>query len=1253
VLTEFHKYKKENEVMATIITSDADAGRTFTLGATDSFTGTSGVDKVNIDATATNVTVSGNGGADVITMSGNVATYTVAQDGSRLVLTNATGGKSYLPLSASLETLNFADVTGTQIGIVGGQLTLGSQVVNSATPTAITGTTPSAPANTFKLTTSATDNLVGTTADESFTGVNSSSLADGTLQVTDKIDGGTGNDSASFDMYQGFTGFTTGSMKNVETVNLTNKSVSTVAFDATGVTNVTKYVLDATAAAITLSNVATLADLEVTGNTKSATFSVGYAPTSVVNTGSQVDTQNLKTTNVGSGAFTIAGVEKLALNSAGTANSLDLSNVSAATITATGSAATTITGGSNVTSFDASAVTGKVTATLTNAASGTLTSVKTGTADDVVTIDVGDLKAGATLAGGTGNDTLVLSGTGGTIQPTMSGFETVSVSGLTSGLIFSGTNVTDVTAITTGGSKGTDIGQTQQFVNMGSGNMTVTSVGGQGSALTVDTTGTVTYNLNAGSSATSAAKQTNSAAASFDNTTSLTVNAGGGYFTDTGAISAASATSVTMNVLSKIENSVEQSTSSAVLTAASASSFTVNGTGGLTGAAEVIAAKATTGTVTTAAGSQTLKITAAKLNTLNVTANGNLDITGSTLTALQNLTLSAAGTVTPAIAMADAAIVNLSGGTSGTVTLGNLGATTLTHNVSVTSTGLNKGVTVGNVDAGTATATLNVTGAAGAATAGTIDGDAGVVVTATNVGGALTVGNMTTTVGSISVDVSNAAGAVSLGTLSTNQGTDATTSGVKGGGDVTLLATNALGNVTYGNILGNNVTVNTKGVLGTVTEGTITAGTSVTYTASNLQSETVNINQSKDGSALTATLSGGAKNETFNITGLTKGTGVTVKGDLGAGTNTVTYTMGALISSAGTQTISFSGLTAASGSTTTTSSDISTLNKNLDRALTYTGSAFNDTISLVSTTAANITKAVSITDATLTDSDTLILDADATSITFTNLSLSGIENIKVGDAASTVTINASAITGQTITLSGKLADDILNLSATPGADVVDLSKIAAGATAGSIVIDMGAGADTFIAPTSTVKTTVTGGDGNDTITLTDSTAQNVDTYIFNGTVLTSANANNMDTITGFYATSGAGSASGDVMQFCSTLLGGYSFTSAGYATIGSAGASNLSALGSDIVVVSDNVTGAGTSTAIAALFSTAFSTAANQNAILIADDGTNAYVWYVSDSLDGTNTTLSSTDYVLIGTLNGVDAGQLIPTKNFSAIATA
>ncbi len=157
-------------------------------------------------------------------------------------------------------------------------------------------------------------------------------------------------------MGKSFTGFTTGSVKNVETIKIVNSSTSEINFDATGVTGATKYTIDGTKAAVTLSDLASLADVEVTGSSKAANVNVAYDVASTVVTGTQTDTQKLKVTDIGSantktdgtddakvGTVNIAKVEAIEITTAGTANTLNLAGVSdAKTVTVSGSGTTEI-----------------------------------------------------------------------------------------------------------------------------------------------------------------------------------------------------------------------------------------------------------------------------------------------------------------------------------------------------------------------------------------------------------------------------------------------------------------------------------------------------------------------------------------------------------------------------------------------------------------------------------------------------------------------------------------------------------------------------------------------------------------------------------------------------------------------------------------------------------------------------------------------------------------------------------------------
>jgi len=111
-------------------------------------------------------------------------------------------------------------------------------------------------AGTQALTTSSTDVLTGSQGDDIFTGV-FNLLSTKTLSVTDKIDGGTGNDTLKINVSSAFGGFTTGSVAGVEVVEITNDLSATTTFDATGISGATTYTLNNANGALTVSDMQT------------------------------------------------------------------------------------------------------------------------------------------------------------------------------------------------------------------------------------------------------------------------------------------------------------------------------------------------------------------------------------------------------------------------------------------------------------------------------------------------------------------------------------------------------------------------------------------------------------------------------------------------------------------------------------------------------------------------------------------------------------------------------------------------------------------------------------------------------------------------------------------------------------------------------------------------------------------------------------------------------------------------------------
>jgi hypothetical protein len=99
----------------------------------------------------------------------------------------------------------------------------------------------------------------------------------------------------------------------------------------------------------------------------------------------------------------------------------------------------------------------------------------------------------------------------------------------------------------------------------------------------------------------------------------------------------------------------------------------------------------------------------------------------------------------------------------------------------------------------------------------------------------------------------------------------------------------------------------------------------------------------------------------------------------------------------------------------------------------------------------------------------------------------------------------------------------------------------------------------------------------------------------------------------------------------------------------------MSANDGDILLVVGALTGASGSAAIASMVGgdSGFSVANTQDVVIVAADGSNTYVWYVNDNLDGTATNVTSTDIHLIGILSGTTATTGWHSSNFGATIAA
>ncbi|OCR89963.1 hypothetical protein CFT12S02225_09130, partial [Campylobacter fetus subsp. testudinum] len=296
------------------------------------------------------------------------------------------------------------------------------------------------------------------------------------------------------------------------------------------------------------------------------------------------DTQNLKVNGVGTKdkavALTADKIEVLNLNTTGEGSFLtaDVANISVK-----GNANLSLATGGKTTTLDASSFGGALDADLS--ASDKLNTVKGGNGNDKITI--GTNVANVNVDGGAGNDELVIKGsTAGTLQPTLTNIEKVTIDGNTADLTLSLKKAESVTELS--------------FANL---SKKVTESNGN-----VDT-----VNFLAGTTANDVAK-----VVTISDATLKTINFVDADKAVKGNIAADKATELTINS-GKVEAAAD-----AVVTAASATNISIN------------AAKDTAG----------LTLTAGKLTDLTVNNKGAFVLTGSAATALdsvKNLNVNAEG----------------------------------------------------------------------------------------------------------------------------------------------------------------------------------------------------------------------------------------------------------------------------------------------------------------------------------------------------------------------------------------------------------------------------------------------------------------------------------------------------------------------------------------------------------------------------------------------------------------------------------
>ena len=284
-----------------------------------------------------------------------------------------------------------------------------------------------AASTSYTLTTEPND-LTGGVGQDIFNAVADSFVATNTLKPTDKIDGGTGENTLNVTLKDNFNGMTTGFIKNIDNLNLTNTSTAKKTFNARNIDGLKKVTLDGENG-INFINPQNLVDLTIE-NLKSSTesFKLNYNTGTIAGTN---DTQNLTLDNVNLHKNAIDNV----VGVAGTG--IDIPNIENLNITTKGEKSTVfIKSGDNTNHYKTISVKGttdiklmvesdrleKVDASAfthnleyefkpsANTPIGATNVIKGGSGNDTIKLDFKDVdatnKTNFDIDGGTGKDTL-------------------------------------------------------------------------------------------------------------------------------------------------------------------------------------------------------------------------------------------------------------------------------------------------------------------------------------------------------------------------------------------------------------------------------------------------------------------------------------------------------------------------------------------------------------------------------------------------------------------------------------------------------------------------------------------------------------------------------------------------------------------------------------------------------------------------------------------------------------------------------
>jgi Ca2+-binding RTX toxin-like protein len=358
----------------------------------------------------------------------------------------------------------------------------------TSTADTTTTTTTTTDAAVSAALTKGVDTLTGGSGNDSFSG--QAGDANATIIAGDTIDGAAGTDTftlATNGTATSVAGLTLTGVENVRISDSATTSATVNLFGSTGVTDIESYA--STGAALSVTNVGAVADLNLTNTSGTGTVSVTYTAAAVVGT---ADVQNIVLSGAtGTGVVTIAGVETVNVVSASTGSTLAMATANATKLTVDADAATTINASNaanaSMATVDMSASSGAVT--LTAPAVATL-AITGGSGADSMTIN--NISATTTVTGGDGADKVTTSQTALTQYDIANiNAETLAFSAAPTSLSLTGnTNITTVdytlgsgTSTLAGASDGMTVNLKAASTSLG---VTMTSATGTADSLNVN-----------------------------------------------------------------------------------------------------------------------------------------------------------------------------------------------------------------------------------------------------------------------------------------------------------------------------------------------------------------------------------------------------------------------------------------------------------------------------------------------------------------------------------------------------------------------------------------------------------------------------------------------------------------------------------------------------------------------------------------------------------------------------------------------